>query len=695
MASPTFFSSLILATILAHPSTPPTDLPGGPTPDSLRSWHDLLGAEPHVAGSDGDQAVIENIANEFRSLGLETEVWTFQPLLARPVRASLSIVGEDPTVGVDSTGRRRRGVFSLALSERELLDDPSTRHPDLDWGWNAYSGSGEVEANVVYANYGRLEDFAKLRELGVDCTGKIVLARYGGNYRGYKVRFAQEAGAAGVVMFLDPGDYGDDRGPTWPQGGWANETCIQRGSIATLGYKGDPLTPFVAARGDAKRLDPSEVDLPRIPVQPIGYAAANRIMAGMTGMSVEEAGLEGWDGGLDVPYRLGGDRLRLRLEVEQERLILPTANVFGVLPGSESPEELVIVGCHHDAWGFGAADPLAGTIVLMETAKICADAAKAGWRPRRSIMFAAWGAEEFGIIGSSEWVESEHDRLRDHAVAFINLDMAAMGTRFGAAATPSLANAVLAAAATVPDAGDPNRTVADVWADQTEPPRIGELGGGSDHVGFVCHVGVPSIKLTARGSEGVAYHSNYDTLAWYRSTVGEGYEGALMLSRICAALVEDLADSAIPPLDPGPYADAMERSLEQLRQQVADAGLGDQDLDPLAREITATVRAVQRASVALEDVPSDRAAEVSDALMRFDRAWIDAEGLPGRPWYRNLYVSSDRDSGYGSMVFPGLFEAVRDRDAPALARAVTRYRAILGRITAAAEEIVRAAQPRK
>ena len=193
------------------------------TAENLAAWHDLLGSRPHVAGTEGDRVVIEALAGAFEGMGLETEVWWFEPLLARPISASLTIVEDPATAPKDPRRGNRRGVMSLAITERELLEDPATAHPDLRWGWNAYSGSGKVEAEVVYANRGRKEDFDRLRELGVDCRGKIVFARYGGNYRGYKVRFAQEAGAAGVVIFLDPGDSGDDRGPAWPNGGWAND----------------------------------------------------------------------------------------------------------------------------------------------------------------------------------------------------------------------------------------------------------------------------------------------------------------------------------------------------------------------------------------------------------------------------------------------------------------------------------------
>ena len=654
-----------------------------PRSERLSDWHDLLGSRPHVAGTEGDRIVIDAIAGAFEGMGLETEVWWFEPFLSRPVSASLTIVEDPAASSLPEGDGRRRGITSLPIRERELLEDPATRHPDLDWGWNAYSGSGVVEAEVVYANRGRREDFQRLRELGVDCTGKIILARYGGNYRGFKVKFAEEAGAAGLVIFLDPGDYGDGRGPTWPEGGWANETCIQRGSIVTLPYKGDPLTPFEPARGDVNRLDPADVALPGIPVQPIGYAAATRIMAAMKGPTVDIMGLDDWTGGMGVPYRVEGGDLKLRLEVSQVREIMKTANVFGVLPGCERPEELVIVGCHHDAWGFGAADPLAGLIVVLETAKVFAEAADRGLRPRRSIVFAAWGAEEFGIIGSCEWVEAEAERLRQNAVAYVNLDMAAMGTRFGASGTPSLTEAVMRAAADTTQPGE-DRSVFDAWRGDREAPVVGDLGGGSDHIGFVCHLGVPSVSLSARGSQGSAHHSNYDTLAWYRATVGDEYVGATMLTRITSALVAELADSPLPPIDPVPAVAGLDRRLEVYEQSAIDAGLTI-DLAALRLEVDQAQMACEAAARRLETAEADD--RLVQSLIDFDRAWIDEKGLPGRPWFRNQFAASDRDSGYGSVVLPRLSEAIRDRDQAALDEAIDTYRTLILRIQESANRI--------
>ena len=637
-----------------------------PTPESLAGWHEVLGSEPHVAGSAGDRKVISGIADAFREMGLETEVWWFEPLLSEPVKASLTILGDEPS----TPGGRRRGIQSLALTEKELLADPATRHPELDWGWNAYSASGVVEAGVVYANRGMLEDFRRLKEMGIDVSGKIVLARYGGGYRGYKARFAEEAGAVGLLMYLDPGDYGDGRGPTWPNGGWANETCIQRGSILTMPYKGDPLTPFEPAIEGTKRLPIEEVELPEIPVQPIGYAAAERIMGRMTGSLVED---ESWIGGMNAPYRIEGGDLKLRLEVVQERKIGRTANVLGLLRGHEEPDQVVIIGSHHDAWGFGAADPLAGTMVMMETAKAFADAASRGIRPRRSILFAAWGAEEFGIIGSTEWCEANAMTLSNHAVAYINLDMAAMGSRFGASATPSLRSAILRATGQVSQSGEEEQTVLEAWRTRGKP-SMGTPGGGSDHVGFNLHLGVPVCTLHAGGSEGVAYHSNYDTLAWYRQTVGDDYEPALMLTRICAVLAADLANAPIVPLDPTEMVVEMHNHLPQVKQ-VAEDRLLPMEMTGIQQALNGLADTARRTRDAIERMAKDdpRRQEINRQLIQVERKWVELEGLPGRPWYRNLYCGSNRFTGYGSGLLPLLAEAVEHRDPIAVSEALRRY----------------------
>jgi N-acetylated-alpha-linked acidic dipeptidase len=654
---------------------------------SLAAYHQLLGSEPHVAGTPGDARTVERLREAFAAMGLEVEVHRFRPYLARPIAARLELVGGEGTGDAAGEGRRR-GVLSLDLRERNLLEDPATAHPDLSFGWNAYSGSGDVTGEVVYANYGRREDFARLKEeWGIDVRGKVVLVRYGGNFRGYKAKFAESAGAAAVLIYTDPADAGFVRGPTWPEGGWANDTCIQRGSILTLDWPGDPLTPGREATADATRLDPASIDLPTIPVQPIGYAAAERIMARMRGREVPDPA---WKGGMPTPYLLdSAGKAVVRLVVEQERFLGETANVVGILRGATRPDEWVIVGCHHDAWGFGAADPLAGTMVLLESARAFAEAARNGQRPDRTVLFAAWGAEEFGIIGSVEWVEGRAKELATKGVAYLNLDMAAMGDRFGAGASPALRSALVAASkrAVSPFDGQP---VFERWSapsSQPKPaepiggadagprgPTLGDLGGGSDHVGFWCHAGIPSVTLGASGSAGSSYHSNYDTIAWYRRTVGEDYRSALLVTRMTNALIAELASGATLDDDPAAVIADTLRLLRSAQAAAGKAGLST-DIAPAIDAFVALEPLAARSTAALAAGPGDAAA-ANAALRALRNAWMADEGLPGRPWFRNLYAATDRWSGYAPAMLPLLAEAIEDRDEEALGRGVARYAAI-------------------
>ncbi|MEZ6195137.1 MAG: M28 family peptidase [Planctomycetota bacterium] len=422
---------LILVPLLAAsflraqtPAPPPEDLVAAVSPKALRSFHELAAGRVHRAGTPADLEHCEALAAAFRKMGYEVELHEIHPYLPSPVRAELEIVAPER--------------LRLPVKERVLDDDPWSADEEIEFGWNAYAASGEVTAEVVYANFGRDVDFARLRELGVDCRGKIVLARYGGNYRGYKAKFAEEAGAAGLVIFSDPADAGYGRGLSWPEGGWANDSSIQRGSILTLPWAGDPLTPGVCATADAERLDPAAIALPRIPVQPIGWAAAQEILGRMRGREAPGD----WQGRLPFRYRLvGGSDLRVRVLVEQKRSLAKTFNIVATLPGRESPDDYVVFGSHHDAWTFGAADPCAGVITVLEAARVLAERAFAiekPWRPRRGIRFALWGAEEQGIIGSTEWVESRPAEIAAHAIAYVNLDMAAMGLQLSASASPSL-----------------------------------------------------------------------------------------------------------------------------------------------------------------------------------------------------------------------------------------------------------------
>ncbi len=643
-----------------------------PDPARLRAYHDLLASDPHDAGTPGDAAVVENIERLFREFGLTTERQELQLYLSRPVSGRVWLTAHDLTLpeSPDPLADRVSEAWTeLETREHPVEGDPFSRGELARSGWNAYSGSGDVTGEVVYANYGRLEDFQQLAEMGVDLTGKVVLARYGGNFRGYKAKYAEEAGAAGLIIYTDPADSGWGQGLAYPQGGYANDSHIQRGSIMTLDYPGDPLTPFEPAVEGARRLNPERVGLPTIPVQPIGWGAAEQILSRMTGESVPS----GWQGGLPFRYRVtGGEGVSVRVAVEQERELVTTWNVIGRLAGTAEPEREVYIGCHHDAWGFGAGDPMAGMICLLESARSFGEMASRGVSPRRSLVFCAWGAEEHGIIGSVEFVEARARALGQNAVAYLNLDMAAMGPDFRSSASPSLRTVIAEAAGDVVQARDPGQMVLDSWLARGEDPdiegspRFGDLGGGSDHVGFLCHACIPSASLGGGGSRGVSYHSIYDNLAWYRAVVGDDYEPALMVTRMTNAVAARLAHDEILPLDPARYGPDIARRLRAIDDDRTDPDVMD-ELTTAGRSPGAMParRAFDAASLGTSGI--DR---INADLMAIERDWCAASFDDGRRWYRNGYAAPDATSGYAAWILPGVQASLLADDDAKLARQI-------------------------
>jgi len=406
------------------------------------------------------------------------------------------------------------------------------------------------------------------------------------------------------------------------------------------------------------------------------------------------------------------------VRVEQVREIRESWNVIATLPGETSPDEWVIVGCHHDAWGYGASDPTAGLICLLESARLWSDAAKVGAGPRRTIKFCCWGAEEFGIIGSSEWVEGNAEELSQKAVAYINLDMAVTGPDFGAAASPSLREVVWDAAAEVPQCNRPDMSVLADWRERQgikpiagdaalavghmptpttlSMPSVGSLGGGSDHVAFLCHIGVPSIALSSGGSPGTAYHTNHDHLAWYRATVGNDYKPAAMVTAVTNGVIERLAWDGRPMMRPEATLREAGRLLVGAMTRAMEAGLIGESDGELVGRVAAAAEASERVESPLERSPrvlvdgmggaeasmAEMDEDVARVMRLAERAWLDPAGVPGRPWFRNLFAATDEYSGYGAWVLPGV-EAALDRKHARLFRAEVER--VLERMEAVAE----------
>ena len=654
-----------------------------PRSTSFREHLRTITAEPHPAGSAAQVRVGEYLAGAMERAGLEVANYPYDVYLPE--------LTDDVEVHIVTP-------VAMQLSNREpaLADDRFSGHPELLNGWNAFSGSGDVTGEVVYANHGRREDYLALDSMGVSLAGRIVIARYGGNFRGYKVKFAEERGAAGVVMFNDPGFSGLD---AYPEGPMMNGQTIQRGSVLTLPWTGDPLTPFVPALpldGDTQveRLDPSEIPLHTIPVLPIGYEAAAEILSRMTGSEVPP----GWDAAMGLDYRLtGGPDLTVRVRVNQPKRLTRATNVVGTLRGSEFPDEWFILGAHYDPWGFGAIDPNGGTAMLLTLAEALGELARdEECHPRRSIMVAHWDAEEYGIIGSTEWVEQFRDELEANAIAYINADAAVSGSSFGASSSPSLKGQILEATKAVTHPGTGERLY-DWWFERAPEgapePALGNLGGGSDHVGFYTHAGVPSGSMSS-GNPGGVYHSNYDNFAWFERFGDADFVYGPMIARADGILALRFANADVLPYDAVRYATDTRTHIETL-YRVAEMRGAQVDFSALAGS-TQELEEAARALVAARDrwtssgsVDPASAEAVNRALIGLEKAWLNDRGLQGRPWSRSIYVSPDPFSGYASWMLPGLrYEIETDdrADLPGWERVyINAVRDLAERMTAVAE----------
>jgi N-acetylated-alpha-linked acidic dipeptidase len=657
--------------------------------DSISALHRPLTTRPHPAGSPGAEDVVAYLQRRLRAFGLEVETHEYQAWLSTPRRVEVSMTA--PT------------VRALAVREPPMAEDPTSTHPELRESHVAYSASGNVEGEVVYVNYGLPADYEALARQGVSARGRIAIARYGRSHRAVKVFAAQEAGARALILYSDPADDGFSKGLPWPEGYWRGEQMPQRGNAKlSWFFHGDPLTPAVAALADAPRLDPAKAPtLPRIPVVALAWGEARHLLAALGGPEAPAA----WVGAMPVTYRLGPGA-RARVSVAMDDGLRPIRNVVATLRGGSAPDRLIMLGTHHDAWTFGGVDPGTGAAALLEVARSLGAMARSGWRPARSIALAFWDAEEFGLIGSTEYAEQWRERLQQQLVLYVNTDMYMRG-RFDAGGVPSLREFVQQVADAVP--GD-SGTVLDGWrasdfarlsADRRPPtaaqhvPSLKALGSGADFVPFQDHLGIPTLSIEFIGANGYGfgtYHSSYDSRTYVERVADPGFAQGVTMVQVLGTLALRMANADILPFRFSGYAETLERAIDGVRSW--DGGPGAPvDVAPLLAQAAAVRESAGRLERAVDARLSTRAgrtgttdttlALVNDRLARLEQALADDDGAEESRWYRHVFYGWNIYSLYDGQPFPGLAEAMRRRDPTRVTREV-------GRISRALERMQRA-----
>lgn len=629
--------------------------------------------EPHMAGTPAQARTRDAFAAHLREIGITPEIRTYSIYLPTATSVHLYRVAPRPV--------------ELPLAEGPIAEDPTSRTTPEILTFNGYGAAGDVTGDVVYVNYGLIEDYKTLDSLGISVRGKIAIARYGKSYRGIKAREAEKHGASALIIYSDPADDGYTRGDVYPEGPMRADHGVQRGSI--YNDNGDPTTPDYPSLPGAKRIPLARTSLPRIPVIPISYRNAAELLRDLRSnlRGAHRTVLpKGWQGALPFHYHIGPGPVRARVAVTTDAATHPYKDiwdVFGTIPGREFPDELIIIGAHRDAWGPGAADNVSGTVSVLETARALRALMRQGYRPKRTIVFASWDGEEWGLMGSVEFVEQDSARLAAHGVAYLNQDMVAFGPELGASGSPSLRPLFRDIARHVrsPQAGVPGGSVYDAWrttsqlaSDTLEPP-IDDPGGGSDFAGFYNHLGIPILEWGFGGSQGI-YHSTYDSYHWLSTFGDPGFHYHATSAQMSAMLLLRLADADILPYDYVEYARAMRLLADTVAKHVTDrhwsvstAGLvaAIDEMGRAARGFTAARDAALRGPRPLSMATRKQA---NALLLRVERAFVRPSGLQNREWYRNVIYAADDDNGYANISFPTINEAIRGGDRPRTVREI-------------------------
>lgn len=663
-----------------------------PDTANLRAYMQRLSARPHHVGSPYDKDNAEWILAKFKEWGLDARIETFDVLFPTPKERALELVAPSR--------------FTAKLAEPTEAGDPtSSQHAEQLPTYNAYSIDGDVTAPLVYVNYGVPDDYETLERMGVSVKGAIVIARYGGSWRGIKPKVAAEHGAIGCLIYSDPHDDGYTRGDVFPKGPYRNPDGVQRGSVMDMPiYPGDPLTPGVGATKDAKRLDRKDVvTLTKIPVMPISYGDAQPLLAALTGPVAPTS----WRGSLPITYHLGPGASRVHLKLSFNWDLKPLYDVIVRIPGSQFPDEWVIRGNHHDAWVNGADDPASGANALMEEVRGLGALLKEGWRPKRTIIYCVWDGEEPGLLGSTEWAETHAAELRRNGVAYINSDSNGRGF-LGVEGSHTLEKFMNGVAR---DIQDPE-TKLTVWkrlqaeridnapaADKTEARtradlRIAALGSGSDYTAFLDHLGVASINLGFGGEDGGGiYHSIYDDFYWYTHFADTDFAYGRALAQTAGTAVIRLADADLLPFDFDDFTDTIRRYANEVqtlartrrdqiieRNRMIDEGIFAATADPKEKFVAPRRQAeppylnfapLENAVASLAKVTAeyDKAAhnpaafrEANAKLIAVERALTLDEGLPNRPWFKHQIYAPGFYTGYGVKTLPAIREAIEQND---------------------------------
>jgi N-acetylated-alpha-linked acidic dipeptidase len=695
--------------------------------DNIGDYAKLLSARPHHVGSSFDKHDQEWLASKFKEWGWDVHVESFQILFPTPKDRVLEML--EPT------------RFVAKLQEPPIPEDPTSNQQNEQLpSYNAYSIDGDVTAPLVYVNYGIPEDYEELERMGVSVNGAIVIARYGSSWRGIKPKVAAEHGAVGCLIYSDPRDDGYTSGDVYPKGPWRPADGVQRGSVVDMAlYPGDPLTPGIGATPDAKRLKFEDVKVfTKIPVQPISYADAQPLLAALTGPVAPAR----WRGGLAITYHVGPGPAKVHLRVKFNWDMKQINDVIARIPGASEGDQWVIRGNHYDAWVNGAQDPISGMSAEMEEARTLGEMAKAGWKPKRTIIYCAWDAEEPGLIGSTEWVETHADELRAHAVAYINTDSNSRGY-LNASGSHSLETFMNQVAR---DISDPEKNIS-VWqrrqlrriagansGEERERLRsratwpIEALGSGSDYTAFLDFTGVASLNLEFSGeSDGGVYHSVYDDFYWFTHFGDVGFVYGRALAQTVGTSVLRLADADLLPFDFNDlystvrgYVSDLQHVAENQNSEIRDRnreiseGAFAATSDPRRPLVPPATEAVpphlnfaplQNALDALNQSADHykrvyaraeqdggavlgRAslAQVNVQLLQSERALTDDNGLPGRPWFKHQLYAPGFYTGYGVKTVPAVREAIEQKQWSTAEESIDRVAKVLENEAAAIEK---------